>query len=119
MRLRRALHARGLRFRVQFPVPGAARRRMDVAFTRVRVAVYLDGCFWHGCDVHPFRPKSNHEYWERKFAMNRRRDATTTELLTQQGWLVLRFWEHEPLESTVHAVERAVRSRRSATPQSK
>lgn len=114
LQLRRALHLRGLRFRVQFPVPGSPRRRIDIAFTRLRIAVYLDGCFWHGCEEHPFRPKRNHEYWESKFAANRLRDAATSDLLSSQGWLVLRFWEHEPLDVSVASVERAVQDRSSA-----
>jgi DNA mismatch endonuclease (patch repair protein) len=99
---------------VQFPVPGAPRRRIDVAFTRLRIAVYLDGCFWHGCEEHPFRPKRNREYWQRKFAANRVRDAATSELLSNQDWLVLRFWEHEQLDVMVRAIERAVEVRRTS-----
>lgn len=112
LRLRSALHRRGLRFRVQFRVPGAPRSRIDIAFTRARVAVYLDGCFWHGCPAHPFQPKRNAEYWAQKFAANRRRDADTNELLRAQGWLVLRFWDHEPLLTVVEAIEHALVKRR-------
>lgn len=114
LKLRRALHAAGLRYRVQFPVPGAPRRRIDVAFTRLRIAVYLDGCFWHGCEEHPFRPKRNREYWEAKFAANRARDAATSQLLSEQGWLVLRFWEHEESHLMVRTIEQAVDARRAA-----
>lgn len=110
--VRRALHALGLRFRVQFPVPGAPRRRIDIAFTRFRIAVNIDGCFWHGCPVHRFVPKTNADYWSGKFAANRERDAATTALLQEAGWCVLRFWEHQPLDEVVATVLAAVRAGR-------
>lgn len=112
LRLRRALHRAGLRYRVQLPVPGARRRRIDVAFTRLRIAVHVDGCFWHGCPQHPFVPKRNAAYWAGKFAANRARDAATDELLRTAGWLVLRVWEHEPVPDAVERVGRAVALRR-------
>ncbi len=114
LRLRSALHRAGLRFRVQLPVPGNRRRRIDVAFPRLRIAVYLDGCFWHGCPQHPFIPKRNAAYWAAKFAANRVRDAATDALLQQAGWLVLRIWEHEPVPDAVERVLLAVRTRRAA-----
>ncbi|MCX4811340.1 very short patch repair endonuclease [Streptomyces sp. NBC_01239] len=93
--VRRLLHAAGLRYRVEYPVPGMARRRIDVAFTRARVAVLIDGCFWHGCPEHATRPKANAEWWRKKLDRNMARDLETTEHLIAQGWTVLRFWEHE------------------------
>lgn len=108
LRLRRALHARGLRFRVQVPVPGAPRRRIDVAFTRLHIAVYLDGCFWHGCVLHPFSPKRNSEYWAKKFELNTKRDADTTQILERHGWTVMRIWEHVPLDEAVATVVEVV-----------
>ena len=93
--LRRLLHARGLRYRVDFGVLG--RRRADVAFPRARVAVFVDGCFWHGCPVHGTQPKQNAEWWRQKIDANRKRDRDTDERLTAAGWCVLRFWEHEDL----------------------
>lgn len=114
LQVRRALHGAGLRYRVQHPVPGNRRRRIDVAFTRLRIAVSVDGCFWHGCDVHRFRPKRNADYWHAKFAKNGQRDAATDLLLEQAGWLVLRFWEHEPVEQVLAAVVAAVTERRAA-----
>ncbi|TIC84576.1 very short patch repair endonuclease [Nocardioides sp. GY 10127] len=93
--LRRALHARGLRYRVQMKVPGNRRRSIDVALTRVRLAVYVDGCFWHGCPEHGSTPRANSDWWRWKIERNRARDADTTASLEAAGWTVLRFWEHE------------------------
>jgi DNA mismatch endonuclease (patch repair protein) len=93
--VRRLLHAAGLRYRVEYPVPGMARRRIDVAFTSVKVAVLIDGCFWHGCPEHATHPKANAEWWRNKLDRNMARDRETTEHLVEAGWTVLRFWEHE------------------------
>lgn len=99
--LRRELHARGFRFRVCYPVPGAPRRTIDIAFTRAQLAVFVDGCYWHGCPEHGTRPTSNAEWWQEKFAANAARDLDTNRLLEEAGWQVLRFWEH--VEPTVAA----------------
>lgn len=108
--VRRALHRRGLRYRVDFaPLPGL-RSRADIVFTRSRVAVYLDGCFWHGCPVHGTVPVSNAEYWIPKLARNRDRDHAVAAKLAFAGWTVLRFWEHETLEDVVTSIERAARA---------
>jgi DNA mismatch endonuclease (patch repair protein) len=97
--LRRALHALGLRYRVAYPVPGQKRRTIDVAFTRARLAIFVDGCFWHGCPVHGTRPTANHSWWEAKLAANQSRDADTNRVLASCGWQVVRMWEHEdPIE---------------------
>ncbi|WP_435842535.1 very short patch repair endonuclease [Streptomyces collinus] len=93
--VRRLLHAAGLRYRVEYPVPGLPRRRIDVAFPRAKVAVLIDGCFWHGCPQHATRPKANAEWWRTKLERNMARDRETTEHLVAAGWTVLRFWEHE------------------------
>lgn len=94
--VRRLLHRAGYRYRVDMrPVRGFA-RRADIVFTRQRLAVFIDGCFWHGCPAH-YRPaKVNAERWQEKIEGNRRRDRETTKRLTQEGWTVLRLWEHEP-----------------------
>ncbi|MBW9208639.1 very short patch repair endonuclease [Mumia sp. zg.B21] len=94
--LRRELHARGFRYRVAFPIPGQRRRTIDIAFTRKRLAVFVDGCFWHGCPVHGTSPRQNSEWWRTKLTANQRRDADTTQVLVAQGWTVIRLWEHEP-----------------------
>ncbi|MFJ7020227.1 very short patch repair endonuclease [Streptomyces sp. NPDC101117] len=111
--VRRLLHAAGLRYRVEYPVPDMARRRIDIAFTSVKVAVLIDGCFWHGCPVHATQPKSNAEWWRQKLDRNMARDAETTAHLTAAGWEVLRFWEHEPPADVVVRVAATVERRRA------
>lgn len=107
-RLRTLLHAQGLRFRVDFSVRVQGRRpiRPDIVFTRVCLAVFVDGCFWHGCPDHGSRPRINEHYWGPKIARNRERDSEQTEGLTAAGWLVLRFWEHEDPARAVAAIEK-------------
>ena len=92
--LRQALHALGLRYRVdRAPIPGSS-RRADIVFTRRRVAVYVDGCFWHGCPKHGRNPSSNPSYWLPKLARNKRRDRNVSKKLRRAGWRVLRIWTH-------------------------
>jgi DNA mismatch endonuclease (patch repair protein) len=99
--IRRLLHAKGLRYRVAWPIPGLPRRTIDIAFTRARVAVFIDGCFWHSCPQHSTSPVSNGSWWSEKLAANRTRDASTNSHLMTHGWRVLRFWEHEdPVSAT-------------------
>ncbi|MFH8724060.1 very short patch repair endonuclease [Streptomyces termitum] len=112
--VRRLLHSAGLRYRVEYPVPGMARRRIDVAFTSVKVAVLIDGCFWHGCPEHATHPKANAEWWRQKLDRNMARDRETTHHLEAEGWAVLRFWEHEAPEDVATAVRATVAARRSA-----
>jgi DNA mismatch endonuclease (patch repair protein) len=98
--LRSALHRMGLRFRVDYPIrcgPGLP-IRPDIVFTKARLAVFVDGCFWHGCPDHGRPPKANSDYWRAKIALNRDRDRRQTSQLTAAGWAVLRVWEHEPAE---------------------
>ncbi|WP_264028983.1 very short patch repair endonuclease [Cellulosimicrobium sp. SH8] len=109
MALRRELHARGLRYRVAYPVPGHRRRTIDVAFTRVKVAVFVDGCYWHGCPQHGTRPRSNSDWWSAKFAANQSRDRDTDRLLQELGWTVVRVWEHEHSDAAADRVEKVVR----------
>lgn len=109
LNLRRQLHARGLRYRVAYPVPGKPRRTMDVAFTRAKVAVLVDGCFWHGCPEHATLPRANSEWWARKLQINAERDLDTNAVLARQGWTVLRFWEHEDPTAMAGMIESVVR----------
>lgn len=96
--LRSRLHRAGLRFRKDFPVVVAGRRvRPDVVFTRQRVAVFVDGCFWHCCPAHGTAPSRNVDYWRPKLARNVERDRETTAALEAEGWRVVRIWEHEPV----------------------
>lgn len=103
--VRRVLHAAGYRYRVAYPIPGQRRRTIDIAFTRWRLAIYVDGCFWHGCPVHRTSPRSNEEWWRAKIAANKTRDASAEEQLRMLGWTVLRFWEHEDARSVSAAIQ--------------
>jgi DNA mismatch endonuclease (patch repair protein) len=109
--LRSALHGMGLRFAVDRKINGN-RRRTDVVFPTERVAVYIDGCFWHGCPQHGTIPKQNRQWWIDKLDANRARDAATTEALTAEGWRVLRFWEHDEPVAAAGTVREVVRSLR-------
>jgi DNA mismatch endonuclease (patch repair protein) len=115
--LRRLLHARGLRYRVDTaPLPGM-RRRADLVFRPSRVAVFVDGCFWHGCPQHGSRAThANPSYWSAKVANNQQRDRETDARLSAKGWLSLRIWEHEPPAEAAERVARAVTVRRPRLP---
>ena len=108
--LRRAVHRRGLRYRVGVRPVNTVRRTVDLAFTRVKVAVFLDGCFWHGCPEH-YRPATgkNTQFWETKIEGNKRRDADTDTRLREAGWQVIRVWEHEDAETAAKRVAAIVR----------
>ncbi|MFE7616760.1 very short patch repair endonuclease [Streptomyces sp. NPDC057496] len=112
--VRRILHEAGMRYRVNFPVPDTPRRRVDIAFTRQKVAVFLDGCFWHGCPSHATSPKENADWWRAKLDRNATRDRETTEHLSALGWVVLRFWEHEVPDAVATRVCDVVATRRQA-----
>jgi DNA mismatch endonuclease (patch repair protein) len=112
--VRHLLHAAGLRYRVDLLLTvGAVRVRPDVTFTRQRVAVFIDGCFWHGCAVHGTQPRKNPVYWSKKIARNKARDMTVTGALRAAGWTVIRAWEHEPPEAVSNLVRSAVTLRRA------
>jgi DNA mismatch endonuclease (patch repair protein) len=104
--LRRALHSRGYRYRKDFrlDLAGGARVRPDVAFTARKIAVFVDGCFWHGCPDHGSRPAVNVWYWEPKLRRNAERDRAADSALAAAGWAVVRVWEHESLEAAVASV---------------
>ncbi|MCR6647298.1 MAG: very short patch repair endonuclease [Cellulomonas sp.] len=107
--VRRELHRRGLRYRVNVRPLARLRRTVDVAFTRQRVVVLIDGCWWHGCPEHHRPARTNSDFWSLKIAGNVARDRDTDEQLRAAGWMVLRFWEHEPVGDVADAVERVVR----------
>lgn len=109
--VRRLLHAAGLRYRVDFaPLPGARRLRADVVFTWARVAVFIDGCYWHGCPEH-YRPaRTNEGFWSAKIEGNRERDRRFDAMLRDAGWTVLRFWEHEDAADVAAAIGETVAS---------
>lgn len=94
--VRRELHRRGLRFRVDYAPVVGLRCRVDIAFTRAQVAVFVDGCFWHRCPEHGVLPYANGEWWGDKLQGNVARDRRNDRELTAAGWCVVRVWEHEP-----------------------
>ena len=107
--LRSELHRRGLRFRKDHRVDlPQLRVRVDVAFTRQRVAVFVDGCFWHGCPDHGRTPTANRSYWEPKLARNALRDDQVNAALTADGWIVVRVWEHVTAHQAADAVDEAL-----------
>lgn len=95
LRIRKHLFAKGMRYRVDFLVLTIPRRRADIAFIRPKVAVFVDGCFWHGCPKHGTWPKANSVFWKSKIETNRVRDEDTNKRLREEGWYVIRIWEHE------------------------
>ena len=110
--LRSALHAAGLRFRVDMRIE---RVHADIVFPTEMVAVFVDGCFWHGCPQHATNPRSNTAYWLPKLAENKQRDSRQTAFLRQHGWIVIRVWEHEcrdRLDAIVARIIKAVDRRR-------
>ena len=115
--LRAALFAMGYRYRKDLRLDLPARRvRPDIAFTRRRVAVFVDGCFWHACPEHGSKPKSNEWYWSPKLTKNVERDRAVDDALTAAGWTVLRLWEHVPLTDAVAAVVAAVGTPKALPP---
>lgn len=114
--LRSALHRRGLRYRVGVRPLSDLRRTADVVFTKARVAVFVDGCYWHGCPEHLRPAKKGAAFWHDKIAGNQARDAETNEALREAGWLVIRVWEHEDPELAAQNVAEAVRSRQHTPP---
>lgn len=106
--VRRILHASGLRYRVDFRLAPPMRRRADIVFTRARVAVFIDGCFWHGCERHYQAPRANGEFWALKVSQNRLRDLETDRILQGAGWRVLRYWEHENPEDVAASIRSVV-----------
>jgi DNA mismatch endonuclease (patch repair protein) len=108
--LRSELHRRGLRFRKEVALrPSRRLRRIDIVFPGVRLAVFLDGCFWHRCAEHGNRPRANTGYWSVKLARNVARDAEINAELAAAGWAVIRVWEHEDVVAAGTRVEREYR----------
>ncbi|TGN66780.1 very short patch repair endonuclease [Nocardioides eburneiflavus] len=95
MAVRRLVHAAGLRYRVDVRPLAHFNRRADLVFTRAKVAVFIDGCYWHGCPEHFTVAKANADFWAEKVRRNRERDVETCDVLREAGWRVLRVWEHE------------------------
>ncbi len=111
--LRKELHRRGLRFRLHRKVEGS-RRTIDIAFTGAKIAVFVDGCFWHGCPEHGTWPKNNADWWRAKIETNIRRDRDTNRRLAEAGWCVVRVWEHEDITVAADRIEQEIRRIQSA-----
>lgn len=115
--LRRELYRRGLRYRVGYVVLKRPRRVADIAFPGIKIAVFVDGCYWHGCPQHATWPKHNAEFWRQKIETNRLRDADTNSRLLNAGWTVLRFWEHQsPIEAAETVAQTVAMAKRHAPP---
>ncbi|MFD8205711.1 very short patch repair endonuclease [Streptomyces sp. NPDC059695] len=113
--IRRLVHAQGFRYRVAArPLP-ALHRTADMVFRPAKVAVFVDGCYWHGCPEHYVPPKTNSGYWSKKVEGNMARDRDTDQQLTDAGWLVLRFWEHSAAQECAAEIARTVTRRRQTT----
>jgi DNA mismatch endonuclease, patch repair protein len=112
-KLRQALRTLGLGYRLHRNVITGLRRSADIVFIGARVAVFVDGCFWHGCPDHKGMPRSNAEWWAEKIARNRARDTDTDERLHAAGWISVRVWEHESPEEAARRIAGIVRQRRS------
>lgn len=102
--LRRELWRAGLRYRVHVPIAGLPRRRPDIVFTRARLAVFVDGCFWHSCPQHAHLPRSNSDWWAWKLQANRERDRDTDRRLAELGWTAHRVWEHEDMSVAAQTI---------------
>jgi DNA mismatch endonuclease (patch repair protein) len=109
--VRKALWALRLRYRVHPAIAG----RPDIVFAGARVAVFIDGCFWHGCALHGVKPKSNREFWRTKFRKNQSRDRKVTRLLEADGWAVLRYWEHDVKDDPLKVTSQIAKSVRART----
>ncbi|MFC4125200.1 very short patch repair endonuclease [Nocardia rhizosphaerae] len=112
MALRRALYRRGLRYRVDARPVAKLRRTADIVFTTDRVAVFVDGCFWHGCPSHHRPAIKNSKFWNTKIAANQDRDRDTSTRLAEAGWLVIRVWEHEDPDEAAERIQAALLSHR-------
>lgn len=107
--LRSILHSRGLRFRVDCSPMKGVRSRADIVFTKAKIAVFVDGCFWHGCPEHFIMPKTNTDYWSTKISRNAARDTSVNRTLKDAGWTVMRVWEHEDSNVAADGIEVAWR----------
>ena len=117
--LRSELHKRGLRFRLHRRILPDKRRTADIVFPSAKIAIFLDGCFWHGCPLHASWPKANAAWWRDKIETNRRRDRDTDRRLAVLGWIVVRVWEHEAIADATDRISRLIveaSPRKAATP---
>lgn len=108
MAVRKRLHGMGFRYRVDYPILKKPRRVADIVFPGIQIAIFVDGCFWHGCPEHGTWPKRNADFWRNKILTNQARDKDTDERLTELGWTVIRIWEHEDPENAAQKIARSV-----------
>jgi DNA mismatch endonuclease (patch repair protein) len=111
--VRRALHRRGFRYRVNQPIAGMGRTRPDLVFPRERIAIFIDGCFWHGCPEHATFPQANALWWAEKLDRNKARDKKTDLQLGELGWEVVRIWEHVAAHEAADLIQEIVMKRRT------
>lgn len=111
--IRRALHAYGLRYRIHVIVSTNPRRVADIALSGLRIAVFVDGCFWHGCPLHGSWPKENADFWRAKIIANQARDQDTDERLRADGWKVVRVWAHEAPTQAAAKIARVIKRRKT------
>ncbi|QCW52527.1 DNA mismatch endonuclease Vsr [Nocardioides dongxiaopingii] len=114
--IRKVVFAAGLRYRVDARPVADFNRRADLVFRSAKVAVFVDGCFWHGCPEHGTQPRTNSDYWSSKIGRNVARDRDTDAVLGEAGWRVLRFWEHDDPRAASAEVVQAVRGDNGALP---
>ena len=112
---RSAIRLKRLRYRINYKLLPGLCRRADLAFVSARVAVFVDGCFWHGCPTHGTWPKANAEFWRSKIETNQKRDQDTNRRLLEAGWLVFRVWEHDDPVAAASLVAELVASRTNAS----
>lgn len=112
LELRAALIELGLDFEINRPPCPGLRREADILFPQERIAVFVDGCFWHGCPIHGTMAKANAQFWKEKIERNKRRDADTNQRLREKGWCVVRVWEHVPPKIAAERIRDIVMKRR-------
>ena len=112
LKIRRELHRLGLRYRLDKRPADSLRTRADIVFGPARIAVFVDGCFWHGCPEHATQPRNNATWWRTKIDANRNRDRRNTAALEEVGWHVVRVWEHDDAVEAARRIEELVRRRR-------
>ena len=109
--IRSALHKMGLRYSIDSKPVKELNRRADILFRSLKVAVFIDGCFWHGCPIHGTQAKANAEFWRAKISRNQERDANTSQYLEKAGWMVIRVWEHEDPIHAAQNIQKIIRQR--------
>ncbi len=110
MKIRSIIHRAGFRFRTDYRPESSLKTRADIVFPRIKLAVFIDGCFWHSCPIHKTIPKSNTVWWQEKLEANRCRDRAADRALEEFGWTVIRIWEHEDPEQATQKISRILES---------